>query len=229
MTLDGRYARAAAAAPALLLALGAAPRLAAQAPDADTVLQHAVAALRDVRTLRADFTQRIRDPMVGSDETSSGVLLLQRPDHFVMRWERPKGDLILQDGQALWVYLPSTAPHQVVRTALTGKPGESMDFVEEFLDRPRQRFVVTWVGADSVGARPADVLALVPRQPNAPYQKVLIWVDRGDGLARRFEINEGSGAVRRITLDHLQVNPPIAASSFVFKPPAGVRVIDGSE
>jgi outer membrane lipoprotein carrier protein len=215
---------------ASLIALGAAPAaLLAQAPDAGAVLDRAVAALRHVTTLRADFTQRIRDPMVGDDETTSGELLLRRPGRFAMRWEHPKGDLILQDGQALWVYLPSTAPRQVVRSALTGRPGESMDFLEEFLDRPQERFTVTYARADSVGGRAADVLSLVPRQGDAPYQRVLVWVDRDDGLARRFEISEGSGAVRRITLDHLRVNVPIPASSFVFKVPNGVRVIDGSE
>ena len=67
----------------------------------------------------------------------------QRPGRFAMRWRHPAGDLILSDGQALWVYLPSTAPRQVVRTNLSGKPGESADFVAEFLDHPRQRFTVT--------------------------------------------------------------------------------------
>jgi outer membrane lipoprotein carrier protein len=225
-----RRGAGAAVRVALAVALGLAPAaLAAQAPDAGAVLDHAVAALTPVTTLRADFTQRIRDPMLGGDETTSGELEMRRPDKFVMRWVNPRGDVILQDGQALWVYLPSTAPHQAVRTALTGAPGQSMDFVEEFLDHPRDRFTIGYVRADSVGPRPADVLSLVPRQGNASYQRVLIWVDRADGLARRFEISEGSGAVRRITLDHLRVNVPIPASNFVFKVPTGVRVIDGSE
>ncbi len=225
----GARGRAAAALAALALTVAGPARLAAQKPDADSVLDRAVAALRQVTTLRAAFTQRIQDPMVGGDDTSSGELLLKRPDKFAMRWEVPKGDLILQDGQALWVYLPSTAPRQVVRTTLTGRPGESMNFVEEFLDRPRERFTYSYVRADSVGSRLADVLALVPRQANAGYQRVLLWVDREDGLTRRFEVNEGSGAVRRITLDHIRVNVTIPASSFVFKVPNGVRVIDGSE
>jgi outer membrane lipoprotein carrier protein len=213
---------------ALLVALVAAP-LAAQAPDADAILDRAVAALSRATTLRADFTQRIRDQMLGTDETSTGEFLEQRPGRFAMRWRQPPGDLILADGQALWVYLPSTAPRQAVRTTLSGKPGESADFVAEFLDHPRQRFTVSYVRADTVGARPADVLSLVPRQAtNLPYQRALIWVDAADSLVRRIEISEGSGAVRRITLDHLRINTPISASSFRFTPPAGVRVVDAS-
>jgi len=179
--------------------------------------------------MRADFTQRIRDQMLGSDETSTGEFLQQRPGRFAMRWRRPAGDLILADGKVLWVYLPSSAPKQAVRTNLSGKPGESADFVSEFLDHPRDRFAVSYVRPDTVGARPADVLALVPRQASVPYQRALIWVDRADSLVRRVEIMEGSGSVRRLTFDHLRVNTPIPASAFRFTPPAGVRVVDASE
>ncbi len=217
------------AAAALLLALSAGG-LEAQAPDAGAILDGAVAALSRATTLRADFTQRIRDTMLGTDETSTGEFLEQRPGRFAMRWRRPAGDLILADGQVLWVYLPSTAPKQAVRTNLSGKPGESADFVAEFLDHPRQRFTVTYLRADTVGTRPADVLSLVPRQAaNLPYQRALIWVDRADSLVRRVEINEGSGSVRRVTLDHLRINTPIPAASFRFTPPRGVRVVDASQ
>jgi outer membrane lipoprotein carrier protein len=220
--------------PAVTLVLVAAvaaawvPSRTVAAQNADSVLAHAERALDAVRTLRASFVQRVRDQMLGTDETSSGELLLQRPGKFVMRWRRPAGDMILEDGSVLWVYLPSTAPHQVVRTALSGKPGESADFVEEFLDHPAQRFAVSYLRADSVGGRAADVLTLVPRTGNVPYQQVRLWVDRDDGLPRRFEITEAAGSVRRVTLDRLRVNVPIPAASFVFKPPAGARVIDAT-
>ncbi len=214
-------------AAALMLTLAPASGR-AQSPDAGAILDGAVAAFGRVKTLRADFTQYVRDPMLGGSDTSWGELRQQRPSRFAMRWRHPEGDLILSDGAELWVYLPSSAPKQAVRTRLTGKPGESGDMVSEFLDRPRQRFDVDWVRDDSVGERAADVLTLVPRQPNTPYRSVKIWVDRVDSLVRRVEINEGSGATRRITLDHLRVNVPVPASSFVFRAPAGVRVIDAS-
>ena len=212
-----------------LAALAAAP-LAAQAPDAGALLDGAVVALGRATTMRADFTQRIRDQMLGTDETSSGEFLQQRPGRFAMRWRRPAGDLIIADGKVLWVYLPSSAPKQAVRTALTGKPGETVDFVSEFLNHPRERFAVSYVRPDTVGSRPADVLSLVPRQAaNVPYQRALIWVDRADSLVRRVEITEGSGSVRRLTFDHLKVNTALPASAFRFTPPAGVRIVDASE
>ena len=209
-----------------LAGLLGASRLAAQ--DAGAILDRAVTAYGNVTTLRADFVQRIHDPMLGSDETSRGEFLQQRPNRFAMRWRQPRGDLILSDGQNLWVYLPSSTPNQVVRTALSGRTGESGDLVAEFLDHPRDRFTVAYERAEGVGSRVADVLALTPRDRNAAYRRVLIWVDRQDTLVRQVEITEVSGAVRRITFDRLRVNQPVPASTFVFRPPAGARVVDAT-
>jgi len=221
-------ARAVAAAVTVALAVWAGPA-AAQQEGAGAILDGAVAAFGRATTLQADFTQFLRDPMVGTSDTSSGEFLRQSPGKFAFRWRHPNGDVILANGQVLWAYLPSSAPGQAIRSTLTGRPGESADVFAEFLDDPGQRFVVSYVRADSVGPRAADVLSLVPRQQGTlPYRRVLIWVDRADSLVRRVEINEGSGALRRIVLDHLRVNAPIPASAFVFRPPRGVRIVDAS-
>jgi outer membrane lipoprotein carrier protein len=216
---------------ASLLLLGAvAPRLTAQAADAGAILDRAVRKFGHVTTLRADFSQFVHDPMLGATDTSWGEFLQQRPGKFALRWQHPKGDLIVADGEVMWVYLPSSVPNQVVKTTLTGKPGESADLVAEFLDHPSQRFVVSYARADSVRGRAADVLSLVPRQQGTvPYRRVLIWVDREDTLVHRVEISESSGAVRRLTFDRMRVNVPIPASTFRFRPPAGARIVDASQ
>jgi outer membrane lipoprotein carrier protein len=199
-----------------------------QSADADAILARAVQAYQRVTTLRADFVQTIDDPMLGSRETTRGEFLQQRPNKFAMRWRQPRGDVIVADGETLWVYLPSTTPNQVVRTALTGRAGESGDLIAEFLDRPQERFSAAYHRADSAEGREADVLALTPRERGAPYRSVRIWVDRGDHLVRRVEIVEASGATRRLVFERLRVNVTIPASSFTFRPPAGARVVDAS-
>jgi len=210
---------------ALACATAAAP---ARAQDANAILDRSVAAFAKVTSLRADFVQEVSDPMIGGSEPSRGEFLQQKPGRFAMRWSHPRGDLIVSDGQYLWVYLPSSTPDQVVRTRLNGRPGESADIIAEFLERPHERFSAAYVRADHAGGRDADVLALTPLDRNAPYSRVLVWVDRADGLVRKIEIGEASGAVRRITLDRLRPNAQIPASAFYFRPPAGVRVVDAS-
>ena len=198
------------------------------AQDADQVLDRAVAAFQKVTTLRADFVQRINDPMLGTDETSRGEYLAQRPNKFAMRWRRPAGDLILSDGQNLWVYLPSSTPNQVIRSTFT-RSGQNVDPVAEFLDRPREHFTIAYVRSDSVNKRAADVLAFTPKAANAPYRRVLVWIDRRDNLPHQVEITEATGGTRRVTLDRLQVNRSVSAGSFVFTPPSGARVVDATQ
>jgi len=210
-----------------VLALLAPCRLAAQTPDASAILDRAVAAYAQVTTLRADFSQTVHDPMIGSDDTSRGEYLQQRPK-FAIRWRQPSGDMIVSDGQTVWVYTPSSQPGQVIRQDVTGRQGESGDFLAQFLERPKERFTVTYERAEGVGSRPADVLALAARDRNAPYRTVRIWVDRQDNLVRRIEITGSAGDTRRIALDRLRVNQPIAAARFVFRPPAGARVVDAT-
>lgn len=203
-----------------------------QNPNAAQILERAVQAYATVQTMRADFTQLVNDPMLGDTETTRGEFLQQRPNKFAMRWTQPRGDLIVADGQYLWVYLPSSAPNQVVRSSLAaasaaGGPG-SADVVAEFLDHPQARFTTAYERAEAVQGRSADVLAMTPRDRNAPYRKVLIWVDRQDALVRQVEISEATGAVRRVTFDRLRINGLLATALFSFTPPRGARVVDAS-
>lgn len=221
-----RAARVAAQLAVLLAILP--PCRPAVAQDASAILDRATAAFSAVTTMRADFTQLVRDPMIGTNSSSRGEFLQERPNRFSMRWRQPAGDVLLSDGAFLWVYLPSSAPGQVVKAAVTGQPGQSPDVVAEFLDRPRERFNVTFVRAESVGRRAADVLSFVPRQPGGPYRRVLIWVDRQDNLPHQVEITEASGTVRRITFDKLRVNATLPSNAFIFRVPAGARVVDAS-
>lgn len=223
--MRGRSGWSAGTALALLAVAGP---MTAQQVSGDSVLDRAVAAFQGVNTLRADFVQRIRDPMLGTDDTSRGEFLQQRPNKVAMRWRDPAGDMLVVDGQTLWVYLPSSTPGQVVRSDVQGRPGQSPDLVAEFLERPRERFTISFVRSEAVGTRMADVLQFVPKQPGGPYRRVQIWVDRQDALPRQVEIHEVSGAVRRITFDRLRANPAIPAAMFTFTPPRGVRVVDAT-
>ena len=212
----------------VVLCLCASVPLCLSAQNADSILDRAVTAFQNVTTLRANFTQLVKDEMIGTNSTSRGEFLQQRPNRFAMRWTQPRGDVILSDGSWLWVYLPSSAPGQAVKSAVTGRPGQSPDVVAEFLERPRERFTISYVRTEPVGGRAADVLSFVPRRSGTAYRRVLMWIDRQDNLPHQVEINESSGTLRRITLDKLRINTSIPASSFSFRPPTGVRVVDAS-
>ena len=42
--------------------------------------------------------------------------------------------------------------------------------------------------------------------PDLPFEKAVLWLDRADGIPRRLEITEHSGATRTLTLSKVRVN-----------------------
>ncbi len=196
--------------------------------DAAPILDAAVTKFQRVTTLRADFTQTVHDEMIGTSAVSRGEFLEQRPNKYVLRFREPAGDIILVDGTWFWLYTPSSTPGQVVKSAVSTGANDTPDIVAQFLMHPRERFDITYLRAEPIGGRPADALTFLPRKANGPYQRVVVWVDRADSLPHQIEITEASGAVRRFTLEHIRVNVAIPPSTFVFHPPANVRIVDAS-
>ena len=211
--------------------LGAALIAASVAPigaqSATATLERAARAYRNVKTVRASFTQTITNPLLGQTVTSAGEVVQRRPNHVSVRFTDPAGDRIVADGKWVWFYLPSSTPGQVVRARIAKGGSGSPDLTAQFLETPASRFEVTDLGRDKVNGRAARVLSLVPKSDvDAPFTKAVIWVDTADALIRQFELTEPSELVRRVTIKTLTLNPAIPASAFRFTPPSGTKVID---
>ena len=191
---------------------------------AQAILTRASAAYGRVRSLRADFSQVTRNPLLGSTTTSRGTLFQRRPDRLLLRFTQPQGDVLVSDGRFFWVYYPSVDPKQVIRMPASRGAG-GVDLQAQFLGDPVRRFHATLLRSESVGGRPANVLRLVPKN-EAAYKELTVWLDRADNLARRFEVTEMNGSVRRFDLSGLRVNTPLSDALFRFQPPPDAHVVD---
>jgi outer membrane lipoprotein carrier protein len=144
-----------------------------------------------------------------------------------MRFTDPPGEAIVIDGKYVWVYTPSTTPGQVLRLPVpSGGPVYGYNLLAWLLDRPAERYASTYLRADRLDDHTMDVVEMVPTVPDMPFSRATVWLDRADGLPRRMEIEELSGQRRTLTLHNLRVNPPVAARTFTFDVPDGVRVVD---
>jgi len=196
--------------------------------DPTPILDRASSSFDTVRTLAADFTQIVDNPMLGDPDTTRGRLFQRRPNYFAMRFSEPKNDRIVADGRRLWLYTPSTTPGQVIRSTISGTGTTGPNLIGQFVEHPRERYTARYVRADSVEGVPVDVIALTPRRgaTDLPYTDAMIWIAKQDGLIRRIDIVENSGQHRTIALKHLAVNGAIAPREFRFSPTSGVRVVD---
>jgi len=170
--------------------------------------------------------QIIENPMIGAPDTTRGKLYQMRPSRFAMRFTKPKGDRIVADGRYLWLYTPSTAPGQVIRSRIPEVGTTGPNLIGQFVERPRERYRARYVRADSLPDGMADAVALVPTEAGQPYTEAVLWVGRNDGLVRRLEISEAAGQRRTVILMHPKVNGGAPGREFTFAPPAGVRVVD---
>lgn len=207
--------------------LAAAGHVSAQGAEnrAYELLDQAVATYQDVHSLRAEFTQELTNPLLGTHTESSGTLFQREPDGFLMRFSKPAGDVIVSDGRYFWLYYPSVDAKQVIRspTDVSGRPG--VDLQAQFIGDPEQRFEATYDGNATLNGRKTDILTLVPREA-AGYKSMKVWIDAQDHLVRQFEITDTQDVVRHIELRDIVVNLTLPDSLFRFTPPPGARIID---
>jgi outer membrane lipoprotein carrier protein len=192
--------------------------------SAVAILARAERAWNAVRSMEADFTQRLSVPLMGTEQRSRGKMYHRRPDRFAMRFSDPQGDLLVADGRYFWMYYPSADRTQVMRSSAAAGGGQ-VDLQQEFLSNPTARYHVVRSGQEAVGGRPADVLTLTPKAAS-PYRQLRVWVDRGDALVRRFEMTEDNESVRRVELANTRINANVPDAVFRFTPPAGTQVFD---
>lgn len=198
---------------------------ASQQDDGAAVLRRAASAYEDVRTMQADFVMQFTNPLLRQQTTSRGTLYQQRPDRIALRFTDPAGDVILSDGEHFYVYQPSIDARQATRSPASAGGGGGVDLQAQFVGNPTERFRYTLEGEESVGGRAAHSMTLVPRQ-RAEYRSLRVWFDTSDSLARRFEITEHNGSVRRFDLSNLRVNGTVPGGVFRFSPPPDVRIVN---
>ena len=215
---------------ATVLLLGSPRGARAQALDAEAMIDKAAAAHTALKSLKVAFEQVIQNPLTGSSVASRGDLLQKGSRLLAIKFSQPKGDAIISDGVAVWIYLPSSTPGQVFRLPLgeqlTGIAA-SVDVLGQFFTKPRERYDVKDAGVSPIDGRDARALILTPKKgQDATFVHAVVWVDAKSGYLRQFETTDGGGVVRTVKVVRFGANAKINDSEFRFVPPNGVRVVE---
>jgi len=181
----------------------------------------AVASLREfvqeVKSGRAAFTQVASSADGARKKTSSGNFEFQRPNRFRFSYTKPFEQLIVADGQKVWIYDTdlNQASSRKLSQALGATPaallaGGSLeqDFV---LSSEPSRDGLDWALA-------------TPRAKDGAFQQLRVGF-RGKTLAA-VEILDGFGQRSLLQFTRFEPNVPLAAELFRFTPPAGADVIE---
>lgn len=172
--------------------------------------------IAEVKTGRADFTQTVTSPDGAKKRSSSGSFEFARPNRFRFAYVKPYEQLIVADGQKVWLY--DTDLEQVtVRPfdkALGATPaallaGGSLEGDFDLKALPDEGGL-QWVQA-------------LPRVKDGSFQSLKIGFR--DGTLAAVEIVDAFGQRSRLEFTKVEANPALTADRFRFVPPAGVDVI----
>lgn len=199
----------------------------AQQQSVDGPIDRAVAAWNKVRTVRGTFEQTVSNSLTGTSASARGSFVQERPNRLAIRFSDPSSDAIVSDGKALWIYLPSSAPNQVIKRSATDRSAVPIDLTGQFLDAPRAKYDISPAGTRTIDGHPAHGLLLVAKKNGgAPVSRATVWIGDDDSLIREFESTESGGVTRKVHLTSLELNPAVDKSAFSFAPPRGAKIVD---
>jgi outer membrane lipoprotein carrier protein len=171
----------------------------------------------EVISLSADFEQRQMGEQGGGERVSSGTFLLLRPGRFRWDYTKPYEQLIVGDGEKIWVYDPDLEQVIVKRAeqALGDTPAQLLSSTRPL----HESFNITKLD-DSQGL---VWFGLEPKAPSSNVTFIRLGFD-GEEL-RLMELTDGFGQLTRIRFTNVQRNPALDPSVFRFTPPPGVDVV----
>ncbi len=177
--------------------------------------------LESTKTLRAGFTQIVVAKNGTRPQQSSGVMIFSRPGKFRWQIEKPYSQLLVSDGEKVWIYDPDLRQVTVKKVGnalggtpaalLAGESGGKSSLEKSFtLREAGEREGLEWVEA-------------VPKSQESGFEKLRLGFAGSD--LKAMELFDNFGQTTSLYFSNLERNLVVAASLLSFKPPAGVDVI----
>ncbi|MCK6405153.1 MAG: outer membrane lipoprotein chaperone LolA [Rhodocyclaceae bacterium] len=175
--------------------------------------------LETTKLLRADFTQTVMPKNGRKPQFSSGSMAIARPHKFRWQIEKPYPQLIVGDGEKVWLHDPELNQVTVKKqgAALAGSPaallaGEGIAVLEK-------SFVLKDAGLQDG----LEWLDATPKNTDSGFEKVRIGFAGAE--LRAMELTDSFGQQTSLQFSKVEKNPALAASTFRFVPPKGADVL----
>jgi len=174
----------------------------------------------NVRTLQATFIQTVLNESGQALEQSSGEMYMQRPGRFRWEYRAPYSQLIVADGERIWLYdldleqITVRKLDETLSSAPLAMLGSDAPLASAFNITPLgQRDGLSWYD-------------LKPKQ--AESEVSFIRLGFADTDLQVLEVEDNLRRLTRLELSQVKRNPTLQEQLFIFIPPAGVDVIGDS-
>ena len=204
----------------LALATPVLPVAFAQAPEAAALAKRVDAHYNHLQSLQARFTEHYQG--MGVDRTESGTLTLRKPGRMRWAYDAPSGKLFVLNGKDAISYTPGDV--QAQRT-----PAKQLDDLRSPL-----RFLLGHTELakelDHLTLTPASdgyTLTGTPKGLAQTIPTIALTVD-ATGQIRSMRIAQADGSTTSFTFSSIHENVPTNDSDFIFTPPPGVTIVNGT-
>ncbi|KTC84200.1 outer membrane lipoprotein chaperone LolA [Legionella brunensis] len=172
--------------------------------------------LNAIRSLSANFSQTVK-AKERELSSSSGTMALERPGRFRWQTKDPMEQLVIADGERLWVY-DVDLEQVTVKKQEKGVGGTAALFLSGYDNTVTRDFDVT---ATTKGK--TQLYDLHSKSNKANFQRVKL-IFEGDTLSG-IEMYDQLGQHTIVKLKNVKTNLKLATTLFKFKPPKGTDVV----
>jgi outer membrane lipoprotein carrier protein len=174
-----------------------------------------------LESVQGTFVQRVFDANERIVEQSRGELALARPNRFRWQYNEPFEQLIVADGERVWIFDPDL--EQVTVREQSSSEAQSPLSVLLDPDGIESRYLLQDLG-ESEGAW---WLRLLPREEEPEFRYADLVFQ--DNELRAMHLHDSLGQRNVLLFEDWSRNPQLPEGTFRFEPPPGVDIIGGEE
>lgn len=180
-------------------------------------LERLRAFVRDTQTARAQFTQTVADKGGRVTQSAQGEFLLARPGKFRWSVQKPYKQLLVGDGQRVWIF------DEDLNQVIVRRLGDALGATPAALLSGNQDVERAFTWNDLPAADGLDWLSATPIAQETTFAQIKLGFD-AKGLAA-LELLDAFGQRSVVRFSNFERNPKFAADTFTFTPPKGADVI----
>lgn len=169
------------------------------------------------RSAEARFAQTVTARSGSRPQQASGSMAFVRPGKFRWTYDSPYYQLIVGDGEKLWVY------DRDLNQVTVKRLGEALGATPAALLAGDNALERNFVLSEAAAADGLEWVDAVPRNREGGFERLRLGFAGGE--LRRMELVDAFGQTTLLSFSAMRRNPPLDAREFRFTPPAGADVV----
>jgi outer membrane lipoprotein carrier protein len=188
----------------------------AQAAYADS-MERFKSFVRNTQSARADFEQKVYGRGGKLTQESKGNFVFQRPGRFRWTYSKPIDQLIVGDGERVWIY------DRDLNQVTVRKISQALGSTPAALLAGSAEIEAAFTLADAGSRDGLEWLEATPKEREAGFERIRMGFGRE--ALEAMELVDHFGNTTVLRFQNLQRNPKVDAAEFRFEPPKGADVL----